>query len=100
VVGECRDIVIIGAGPAGSSAAYAGARAGWRPLLIEQDPTSGVRNACGGAIPAALGRRLGVGKGIVLSSIRRGTVTVDGRTMRFASLEPTFFSVARAGLDA
>jgi len=100
VAGEHRDIVIIGAGPAGSTAAYAAARAGRPPLLLEQAPTPGARNICGGAIPAALGRRLGVGEGIMLSSIRRGTVAVDGRTMRFASVRPTFLSVARAAFDA
>lgn len=44
------DVIVIGAGPAGTSAAHTIAQAGWRVLLLERDTYPGERNVCGGGI--------------------------------------------------
>jgi digeranylgeranylglycerophospholipid reductase len=44
------DVLVVGAGPAGSSAAYACAKAGLRTILIERKKELGVPVSCSGAI--------------------------------------------------
>lgn len=52
------DAIVVGAGPAGSTAAAGLARRGLRVLLLEQGPAPGTRVACGGGMPWPLVRRL------------------------------------------
>lgn len=47
------DVIVIGAGPAGSSAAREIARDGWRVVLLERGEYPGQRNVCGGGIESA-----------------------------------------------
>lgn len=47
------DVIVIGAGPAGSSAACEIARGGWRVALLERGAYPGQRNVCGGGIEGA-----------------------------------------------
>ncbi|MSX78466.1 MAG: FAD-dependent oxidoreductase, partial [Actinobacteria bacterium] len=44
------DIIVVGAGPAGSCAAIAAAKAGKRVVLIERGPFPGSKNMYGGVI--------------------------------------------------
>ena len=44
------DIIVVGAGPAGSCAAIAAAKAGQRVVLIERGPFPGSKNMYGGVI--------------------------------------------------
>lgn len=44
------DVVVVGAGPAGSSAALTAARAGARVVLLERGPFPGSKNAYGGVV--------------------------------------------------
>ncbi|MBV8463960.1 MAG: FAD-dependent oxidoreductase, partial [Acidimicrobiales bacterium] len=46
---EC-DVVVVGAGPAGSAAALALARAGRSVVLIERGPFAGSKNVYGGVV--------------------------------------------------
>lgn len=61
--GECWDAVVIGAGPAGSVAAYLLARAGGRVLLIERKPLPRYKvcGACLSSSAVALLNQLGLG---------------------------------------
>ena len=54
------DLLVVGAGPAGSSAALAGARAGLRTLLVEQGQV-GIPVRCGEYVPAGLVREVPAG---------------------------------------
>jgi len=47
------DTIVIGAGPAGSSAARKIAQGGWRVALLERGAYPGQRNVCGGGIEGA-----------------------------------------------
>jgi electron transfer flavoprotein-quinone oxidoreductase len=49
-VTETVDVVVVGAGPAGSAAALVAARAGLRVLLVERGPFPGAKNMYGGVI--------------------------------------------------
>ena len=51
---ECYDVVVVGAGPAGSMAAYTAAKNGADVLLIEKRPQVGSPVQCAEHIPAAL----------------------------------------------
>jgi digeranylgeranylglycerophospholipid reductase len=52
-VGDRYDVVVVGAGPAGSSAARAAAEGGARTLLVDHRPELGQPVQCGEFVPAA-----------------------------------------------
>jgi digeranylgeranylglycerophospholipid reductase len=51
--GVMFDVIVIGAGPAGSSAAHVIAQGGWRTALLERGEYPGQRSVCGGGIEEA-----------------------------------------------
>jgi len=50
------DAIVVGAGPAGSSAAFQLASRGRRVILLEQQPAPGLTNPCGGGMAASVQR--------------------------------------------
>ena len=64
------DVVVVGAGPAGSSAARAAAERGLKVLLLEKDSYPGENNACGGGINPYTYEKLKLPKRIVQKEIR------------------------------
>ena len=64
------DILIVGAGPAGSSAALAAAGSGFRVLLVERRAVVGRPVRCAEYIPAALLKEVDLGRGFVVQSVR------------------------------
>ena len=63
------DVLVVGAGPAGSSAARAAAEAGVRVLLLDRRKTPGVPVRCAEYVPAQLIGELNVGRDFVVQSI-------------------------------
>ncbi len=57
---EQVDVLVIGAGPAGSSAARLAAQGGVRVLLVEQRPQIGLPVQCAEYIPAQIVQYVGV----------------------------------------
>jgi digeranylgeranylglycerophospholipid reductase len=54
------DVIVVGAGPAGSLAAREIAQAGWRVALLERGEYAGQRNVCGGGIEGADVEKMGL----------------------------------------
>ncbi len=59
-VREQFDVVIVGAGPAGGTAAYETARLGYSTVIFEEDPVVGVPVQCGEGISVHAFRNLGL----------------------------------------
>lgn len=64
------DILIVGAGPAGSAAAYAAAKQGAKVLLVERRSTIGVPVQCAEYIPALLMGKVNLGRRFVAQAIK------------------------------
>ncbi len=80
------DILIIGAGPAGSSAAISAARSGMDVLVVEKRSTVGVPVQCAEYIPAPLVGRLGLGTGYIVQKVSKmRTVLPDGSATDMAA---------------
>ncbi|MFX1301682.1 MAG: FAD-dependent oxidoreductase, partial [Promethearchaeota archaeon] len=47
---ETLDAIVVGAGPAGSAAAYSLAKAGLQVMLVERSKTPGEKNVSGGVL--------------------------------------------------
>jgi digeranylgeranylglycerophospholipid reductase len=64
------DILVIGAGPAGSAAAHAAAKQGAKVLLVERRSTIGVPVQCAEYIPAMLMGKVNLGRRFVAQSVK------------------------------
>jgi flavin-dependent dehydrogenase len=69
VLDESYDLLIIGAGPAGSSAARAAARGGARVLLIDKRRQIGVPVQCAEFVPQSTSRYLSFSSNCILQTI-------------------------------
>jgi len=65
------DVVVIGAGPAGSSAAREIARGGWRVALLERGAYPGQRNVCGGGVEGADAEEMGLPDRLIHKRVMR-----------------------------
>ncbi|RLC70900.1 MAG: hypothetical protein DRJ03_17830 [Chloroflexi bacterium] len=65
------DVIVIGAGPAGSSVAREIAQGGWRVALLERGEYPGQRNICGGGIEGADVEEIGLPDGLIHKRITR-----------------------------
>jgi digeranylgeranylglycerophospholipid reductase len=75
------DILIIGAGPSGSSAAIVAATKGMDVLVVEQRAEIGVPVQCAEYIPAPLVGQLNLGTGFVVQKVSKmRTILPDGST--------------------
>lgn len=93
----CCDVLVIGAGPAGSCAARAAASAGARVILIDRRRQVGAPARCAGFIPAPALRLADHPRGVMAQRIESMiTFTPDGGS--FESATPGFI-VNREALD-
>ncbi|MCP4576020.1 MAG: NAD(P)/FAD-dependent oxidoreductase [Deltaproteobacteria bacterium] len=80
------DILIIGAGPAGSSAAIAAAEKGMDILVVEQRAEIGIPVQCAEYIPAPLVGQLNLGTGFVVQKVSKmRTILPDGSATDMAA---------------
>jgi len=107
-----HDLIVVGAGPAGSTAALCAARAGLRVLLLERGETAGAKNMYGGAlygspldalIPdwtsrAPLERH--ITRRVTMFMTPDGSVSLDFRSRAFAPPTPNGYTVLRPLFDA
>ncbi len=73
------DILIVGAGPAGSSAALSACKKGANVLMVEQKKTIGLPVQCAEFIPARLIGDMGLNKSIRVQKIKGMQTFIEGR---------------------
>ena len=76
------DILVVGAGPAGSSAALAAARKGMKVLMVERKAKAGVPVRCAEYMPAPLLGKIGPERHFVVQRVRGMRTFLPGGEMR------------------
>jgi len=94
---EPYDIIVVGAGPAGASAAAEAARRKARVLMVEKSPVVGIPVQCAEYIPAQLVGELNLNKSYIVQSVR-GMRTYLGKRIIKESPIPGFM-IDRKRLD-
>ncbi|MBI2570576.1 MAG: NAD(P)/FAD-dependent oxidoreductase [Candidatus Schekmanbacteria bacterium] len=94
------DVVVIGAGPAGSTAAERLARGGASVVLLEKDHAAGETTVCGGAMPFFLRDKLALERGVVDRIIYTNRVGTLARNTDLRFDTPNNLSVRRELFDA
>ncbi|MGA7923136.1 MAG: NAD(P)/FAD-dependent oxidoreductase [Thermoplasmata archaeon] len=93
------DVLIVGAGPAGSTAAYHLARAGHSVLVVEEHPNVGFPVQCAGLVSQRVLERAQAPT-IVRRPVHGASVFSPSlRSVTFQATEPRAFVIDRAGLD-
>ncbi|MCI4349110.1 MAG: NAD(P)/FAD-dependent oxidoreductase [Thermoplasmata archaeon] len=96
---EDVDVLVVGAGPAGSTAAASLARHGHRVLLVEEHDRVGHPVQCAGLVSERV-LELAGSRRFVVGPVRGAEVYGPGRAhLRFQSPTPRAFVIDRAGLD-
>jgi digeranylgeranylglycerophospholipid reductase len=93
------DVIIIGAGPAGSNAAYHLAREGWAVLLLEKEAAPGLKKACGGLALTDLKHTLSLPAEVCEKEVGRLTFSIRGKEKVWSSSKPAFLSFRRREFD-
>lgn len=94
-----KEVIVIGAGPAGSCAAYRLARLGHTPLLLEKDSYPGENNACGGGISALMKERLHLPGEVIEKEIYSIRIFHAGKVREHTSSRPQYLSLSRRVFD-
>nr|WP_319540573.1 NAD(P)/FAD-dependent oxidoreductase [uncultured Methanospirillum sp.] len=93
------DVVVVGAGPAGSAAAESCAKAGLSVLLIEEQAHIGVPVQCAGLLSCSAFDECRVSTRSVLNTVSGATVTTENATLSFDAGKTKAYVVDRALLD-
>ncbi len=94
------DAVVVGAGPAGSTAAAEMASGGFRVLLLEEHARIGVPTHCSGLVTPRTLEEAGVGQELVLNRIVGAHIYApSGKQLTLGNGEPRALVIDRIGLD-
>ncbi|MBU1853385.1 MAG: NAD(P)/FAD-dependent oxidoreductase [Candidatus Omnitrophica bacterium] len=93
------DVIVIGAGPAGSTASRIIAEAGIDVLMIEKDKEPGLHNPCAGGMPYALAQKLGLDSRIIEKEIYGCVLHFNSYEKRLYRRYPLFVTVYRKVFD-
>jgi len=93
------DVLVVGAGPAGSTAAGRIAEAGYRVVVVEEHPRVGHPVQCAGLVSARV-LELSGATSTVVREVRGANVFGPSlRSVEFVAPEPRAYVIDRAGLD-
>jgi digeranylgeranylglycerophospholipid reductase len=96
---ETVDALVVGAGPAGSTAAFRLASAGHRVLVVEEHPSVGHPVQCAGLVSSRV-LELSGARSTVVREVRGASVFGPSlRSVEFRAEQPRAFVIDRAGLD-
>jgi len=96
---EHVDVLVVGAGPAGSTAAFRLAEAGARVVVVEEHPRVGHPVQCAGLVSSRV-LELSGARSTVVREVHGATVFGPSlRPVEFRATEPRAFVIDRAGLD-
>ncbi|MDD1727838.1 MAG: FAD-dependent oxidoreductase, partial [Methanospirillum sp.] len=93
------DVVVVGAGPAGSAAAQSCAKAGLSTLLIEEQAHIGVPVQCAGLLSCSAFEECRVSPRSILNKVSGASVTTDHAMLSFDAGRTKAYVVDRALLD-
>ena len=94
------DVVVVGAGPAGTMCAYRTAKAGLSTLVLEEHEAAGLFVNCTGIIGAEAFRQLNLPKEHILSSLQAVTFHApSGHSFRYDPGQPLAHVVSRLQFD-
>ncbi len=93
------DVVVVGAGPAGSAAAESCAKAGLNVLLIEEQAHIGVPVQCAGLLSCSAFDECRVSTRSVLNTVSGATINTENATLSFDAGKTKAYVVDRALLD-
>lgn len=93
------DVIIVGGGPGGASAAYFLRMAGWRVLLLERDRLPRYKTCAGGVPGSALQLFPFSFSGVIDQTMDRGTFVCGERRLTQSVPEGSLFMVQRRDFD-
>ena len=94
------DVVVVGAGPSGSTVARCIARGGYNVLLVEEHPKVGIPTHCTGKVSVNACRELSLEPPTVLNELRGAIFhSPSGRTVTFDRRETQAYVIDRADFD-
>lgn len=79
------DALIVGAGPAGSSAAFSASKEGLKVLLIDRKPQIGVPIRCAEYVPALLLKEINIGRDFIVQSVKGMKTILPGGEIKETS---------------
>ncbi|PKL60946.1 MAG: NAD(P)/FAD-dependent oxidoreductase [Methanomicrobiales archaeon HGW-Methanomicrobiales-4] len=93
------EVVVVGAGPAGTAAANACAKAGLSTLLIEEQAHIGIPVQCAGLLSCSAFEECRVSSASVLNTVSGATVTTENASFSFDAGKTKAYVVDRSLLD-
>ncbi len=98
--GQFYDVIVVGAGPAGSYVAYELASSGYRVAAFEQKSASGFDACCTGIISSECLQSLDPARDMILTEVKSAEFySPSGRCLRFRTEDVHAYVVDRLSLD-
>ncbi|MDP8221903.1 MAG: NAD(P)/FAD-dependent oxidoreductase [Candidatus Lernaella stagnicola] len=93
------DVIVVGAGPTGSTAAFETAKAGYRVLLLERDAYPGENNSCGGGLGQFLQPKFDLPDSLIHKKINAVRLDLGFREKTYQAPSPIYMSIKRTEFD-